>query len=284
MVKKAVKPGLFVIIIILLHPIIMPQQAAAQSSVEQQDSNKITNLLGMEFVLINSGSFMMGSPQAEPERGRDEHQHKVTLTRPFYLQTTEVTQGQYKRVMGENPSYMSSCGDDCPVETVSWNSAQEFIKKLNEIDDLGYYRLPTEAEWEYACRAGSDTAFTNGHMVQVDCEIDPTLDKMGWYCGNSATSQQKGDYKTYKVASKSPNAWGLYDMHGNVSEWVADHYGLYPQGAVTDPTGPEKGERRVYRGGSFYYEAWNCRSANRNKDWPVRKFMQLGFRVVLERK
>ena len=135
---------------------------------------KFTNSLGMEFVLIPAGSFMMGSPSSEKGRDRDEKQHRVTLTKSFYMQTTEVTQGQWKKIMGNNPSYFKNCGDDCPVEQVSWNDAQEFIRKLNRKEGADKYRLPTEAEWEYACRAGSTTRFCFG-------DSDSRLGEYAWY-------------------------------------------------------------------------------------------------------
>lgn len=164
----------------------------------------------MTFNRIPTGTFMMGSPEDEPMRDSDETQHQVTLTNSYYMQTTEVTQGQWKAVMGSNPSWFSDCGDDCPVEEVSWDDVQEFITELNKLGQ-GTYRLPTEAEWESAARAGSMTAFANGDITETGSGYDPNLDAMGWYSCNS-------DSKTHPVAQKQPNAWGLYDMHGNVWE------------------------------------------------------------------
>jgi formylglycine-generating enzyme required for sulfatase activity len=189
-----------------------------------------TNDFGMTFVLIQPGTFVMGSPEGETGRDSDEVQHNVTLTQKYYLQTTEVTQGQWKAVMGSNPSYFSSCGDDCPVEQVSWEDAQAFIEKLNLHENANRYSLPTEAQWEYAARAGSTTALANGNLVETNCSLDTNLNAMGWYCGN-------GDDKTHPVAQKQPNSWGLYDMHGNVWEWCQDWYGSYPDISVTDPGG-----------------------------------------------
>ena len=217
---------------------------------------KITNGLGMEFVYIPPGTFIMGSPSDEPSRDSDEKQHQVTLTKEFYIQTTEVTQGQWKAVMGNNPSYFKNCGDDCPVEQVSWNYVQQFISKLNQREGSGKYRLPTEAEWEYAARAGSTTAFANGDITETGCGYDTNLNAMGWYCGNS-------NKKTNPVAQKQANAWGLYDMHGNVWEWCQDWFADYPSSFVTGPTGSYKGSGRVARGGSWFSSARRSRSAYR---------------------
>lgn len=239
----------------------------------------VTNSLGMTFNLIPAGTFMMGSPEGEPGRRGNENQHQVTLTRPFYMQTTEVTQGQWKALMGRNPSRYPDCGDDCPVERVSWHYVQEFIAELNKLGE-GTYRLPTEAEWEYAARAGSTTAFANGDITEIGSKHDPNLDAMGWYAYNSGG-------RTHRVAQKQPNAWGLYDMHGNVWEWVQDgakYYENYPSGSVTDPEGTSTGPLRVLRGGSCFDGARSCRSANRHFDVPEsRPNFGLGFRLLRTR-
>ena len=213
----------------------------------------------MTFEPIPAGAFTMGSPTDELGREDDENQHKVTLTKDFYLQRTEVTQNQWEAVMGYNPSRYSECGD-CPVDSVTWEKAQKFISRLNEMEGTDRYRLPTEAEWEYACRAESTTAFANGDITGTGCD-DPNLDVMGWYCGNS-------DQETHPVAQKDPNAWGLYDMHGNACEWCQDRYDEYPNSPATDPTGPSSGFYRVLRGGSVGTAlrlAKYCRSASRYK-------------------
>jgi formylglycine-generating enzyme required for sulfatase activity len=218
---------------------------------------QITNSIGMKFLFIPDGTFMMGSPSSEPERDSDERQHKVTISRPFYLQTTEATQGQWKAIMGNNPS--SFKGDNRPVEQVSWNDAQAFIKKLNQKEGTDKYRFPTEAEWEYACRAGTTTPFYTGRCIST---------VQANYNGNYPMpfcSKGRDREKTVDVASFSPNAWGLYDMHGNVWEWCQDWYGDYPYGHVTDPTWPSSGSCRVLRGGSCYCSAGGIRSALRNK-------------------
>jgi formylglycine-generating enzyme required for sulfatase activity len=223
--------------------------------------SSLGNSLGMEFVYIPSGSFMMGSPSDEMDRNIDERQHHVTLTKGFYIQKAEVTQGQWERVMGSNPSIFSSCGQDCPVEYVSWHDCQQFIKKLNQAEGTIKYRLPTEAEWEYACRAGTSDAFAG------DLEV------LGWYASNSGV-------KTYPIGRKQPNTRGLYDMHGNVWEWCQDCHGQYPSNAVTNPVGPSSSPARVYRGGSFSNDAGNCRSANRKMSDPSKRYINLGFRLA----
>ncbi|KPA13283.1 secreted protein containing Sulphatase-modifying factor domain protein [Candidatus Magnetomorum sp. HK-1] len=224
-------------------------------------NEQFTNSLGMTFVYIPPGTFMMGSPTDELGRGGNETQHQVTLTKGYFMQTTEVTQGQWKAVMGSNPSYFQNCGDNCPVEEVYWYKVQDFIESLNQKEGTSKYRLPTEAEWEYAARAGSSTAFANGAITERYCDYDPNLDAMGWYCGNS-------NDKTHPVAQKLSNAWGLYDMHGNVWEWCQDWYNSYPENSVTDPTGPSLGSYRVLRGGSWGDSAHYCRSAKRDSDSP----------------
>ncbi|MBW2014443.1 MAG: SUMF1/EgtB/PvdO family nonheme iron enzyme [Deltaproteobacteria bacterium] len=253
---------------------------------------KVANSLGMEFVYVQPGTFMMGSPSNEPGRDNDERQHRVTLTKGFYMQSTEVTQGQWKAVMGNNPSKFKNCGDDCPIEQVSWNDVQQFIRKLNQREGSGTYRLPTEAEWEYAARAGSTMAFANGGISELKCGFDSNLDAIGWYCGNSGVSYS-GCYNaskwggpkcagTHLVAQKQPNAWGLYDMHGNVWEWCQDWKGDYPSGSVTNPTGPSGGSGRVERGGSWIRYASYCRSALRDYVTPGFWYSRLGFRLLRE--
>jgi len=253
----------------------------------------VTNSLGMKFVRIPAGSFMMGSPEDEPGRESDEIQHRVTLTQDFYMQTTEVTQGQWQAVMGENPSYFKNCGTDCPVESVSWDDVQEFIKKLNQRGE-GMYRLPTEAEWEYGARAGSQQAFANGDISKTGCEHDSNLDAMGWYCGNSGVTYE-GCYNasswggascagTHPVAQKNSNSFGLYDMHGNVWEWCQDWYGDYTNAdasaAATDPAGAASGSIRVLRGGSWSRNARYCRAALRYGGTPGFRNYVMGFRLV----
>jgi len=247
-------------------------QIAAGMDVTAADT--VTNSLGQTFIAIAPGTFMMGSPAEEAGREGDETLHEVTLKQKFYMMTTEVTQGQWQTLMGTNPSANNACGSDCPVENVSWEDTQSFISVINALNE-GTYRLPTEAEWEYACRAGSSTAFANGDITQTQCEIDPSLNVMGWYCGNS-------NYQTHPAAQKQANPWGLYDMHGNVWEWCLDWSENYPEGSVTDPTGPQTGLYKVARGGSYGDHARGCRSAERNCQWPTHTHARYGFRLVME--
>ncbi|MCP4350629.1 MAG: SUMF1/EgtB/PvdO family nonheme iron enzyme [Desulfobacterales bacterium] len=256
----------------------MPQKKAVEFPLENNvlkfDLKKVlvTETLGMKFVYIKPGAFTMGSPD-ESEKGRngDEKQHRVTLTKGFYMQTTEVTQRQWKAIMGSNPSSFKGC-EECPVENVSWNDTQEFIKKLNQKRE-GVYRLPTEAEWEYAARAGTDTPFYFGKCLSTD---------QANYNGNYPLEGcPKGEYreKTTPVASFKANLWGLYDMHGNVWEWCQDWYSNYPSTAVSDPSGPKTGSDRVFRGGSWGNAAGRCRSASRNHYSPGGRSRYLGFRL-----
>ena len=231
-----------------------------------------SNSLGMTFTPIPAGTFMMGSPDSELGRGSDETLHEVQLT-GFFMQTTEVTQGQWNAVMGSNPSSFSNCGGDCPVDSISWDDAQGFINALNQMNE-GTYRLPTEAEWEYAARAGSNTALANGDITVIECDFDTNLDAMGWYCGNAGDT-------THPVAQKNANVWGLYDMHGNVYEWCQDWYGTYPSTVVIDPVGPVSGSSRVLRGGSWNYDANYCRSAYRDSISPDYRSRYGGLRLVL---
>jgi formylglycine-generating enzyme required for sulfatase activity len=225
------------------------------------------NDLHMEFAYIKPGKFEMGSPSSEPGRNVDEKQHQVTLTKGFYMQTTEVTQGQWRAIMENNPSKFKNCGDNCPVENVSWNDAQAFIRKLNREEGTNRYRLPTEAEWEYAARAGSTTAFYSGVS-------DDGLGEYAWYRSNSGK-------KTHPVADKEPNDWGLFGMYGNVWEWCQDWSATYPSGTVTDPTGPSSGSIRVFRGNGWDSIAIHSRVANRAWREPGDRNGGLGFRLAL---
>jgi len=219
----------------------------------------------MKLALIPAGKFMMGSLDSEKGRSKDEGpQHEVTLSKPFYMGVTEVTQAQYEAVMGTNPSHFK--GATNPVEKVPWEDATEFCKKLSEKTRQAV-RLPTEAEWEYACRAGTTTRFSFG-------DEDSILGDYAWYDSNSGGT-------THPVGQKKPNAWGLYDMHGNVYEWCADWYGDYPKGAVTDPQGPASGAVLVLRGGSWLNDPWRCRSGCRDWFTPVSFSDAFGFRVVV---
>jgi formylglycine-generating enzyme required for sulfatase activity len=217
----------------------------------------------MKLVLLPAGEFLMGSPEGEEGRNNDETQHRVKLTRPFYLGVHQVTQGQYQAVMGKNPSRFK--GEDRPVERVSWNDTVAFCKKLSEREGKEY-RLPTEAEWEYACRAGTNTRFNFG-------DEDGDLSDYGWYDGNSGR-------QTHPVGLKRANGWGLHDMHGNVWEWCLDAYEKdYPTGLVVDPY-IQNGESSVLRGGCWDFNPRFCRSAYRNWYTPGYTYYSHGFRVV----
>jgi formylglycine-generating enzyme required for sulfatase activity len=267
----------------------------------QQSHRIITNSIGMKLVLIPNGTFMMGSPIDEEGRLEDEVQHQVTISQDYHLGVTEVTQGQYMKVMGNNPSNFQCHqsykvqGDSSnhPVEMVSSEDAIEFCKRLSELPEEKHagrvYRLPTEAEWEYACRAGSTSKYSFGDDEGQLCDY-------AWFSGNS-------NQKTNPVGQKKPNAWGLYDMHGNVLEWCADWYDDYPKQAVTDPVGPAEGVvpvdrvvreysqdvlfqvvrhvTRVNRGGSCGSGAASSRSAYRNCNAPRVRSPDKGFRVAL---
>lgn len=228
-----------------------------------------------EFVLIQPGTFLMGSPENEAGRFEDETLHEVTITKPFYMQTTPVTQKQWEAVMGNNPSNFK--GDDFPVESVSWDDCQQFIQRINQSGD-GIYRLPTEAEWEYACRAGTGTSFGihNGH----DLDSSQANFDGNYPYGESKKSLYRGH--TTPVKSFAPNACGLYDMHGNVYEWVQDWYGAYPSETVSDPQESDSGKCRVMRGGSWYSDARRCRSAYRHYGSPEDGHLHIGFRLVKE--
>jgi formylglycine-generating enzyme required for sulfatase activity len=250
----------------------------------------LSNSIGMKFVLIPSGRFMMGSPPDEPERGRpdvgglDEEGpvHGVTISRPFYMLTTEVTQAQFFVIMGKNPSRFKRC-KRCPVEQVSWQDAQEFVKRLNAREKTDKYRLPTEAEWEYACRAQTRTPFSFGRTISTR--------QANWNGHQVYWKRRKGFVwrrKTTPVGSFRPNRWGLYDMHGNVWEWCQDryHYAYYKKSPPQDPPGPSFTPRhadednRVLRGGSWRNHARSLRSARREPGHPNDKSDAVGFRVV----
>ena len=235
----------------------------------------VNNSIGMEFVLIPAGTFTMGSPPDEPQREPDERQYRVTVSKPFYFQTTEVTQAQWKKVMNGKPSHFKDCGDECPVEMVSWYDAREFIQKLNQMEGINKYRLPTEAEWEYASRAGTSTPFFTGNCVSTD---------QANYNGKKPMPNcPTGEFRkrTLRVASFPPNSWGLYDMHGNVWEWCQDWYSRkYPQVHVIDPKGPFRGALAVLRGGSWFSGARLVRSAYRRWEIPDYRTDAIGFRVA----
>jgi len=246
------------------------QSAAAQ----EQHTNFISQIAaatGIKLVPIPAGTFTMGSPDDEADRGSDEGpQTDVTLTRDFYLGATDVTQSQYAAVMGANPSDFKGAGKDAPVEQVSWDDAMAFCQKLTAREQAAgrlpaafVFTLPTEAQWEYACRADTTGPYAT----------DPAA--TSWYDKNSGGT-------AHPTGMKQPNAWGLYDMTGNVYQWCADWYAnRLPGGEVTDPTGPATGSVHVLRGGGWYYDRTYCRSAYRDYD-PGYRANFIGFRVALD--
>jgi formylglycine-generating enzyme required for sulfatase activity len=241
------------------------------------------------MVWIAAGTFMMGSPSSEVDRDNDETQHSVTISRGFYMGKSAVTQAEYQAVMTNNPSYFK--GDNLPVEQVSWYDAVEYCNKRSAREGLtpAYtvsgtnvtwnreadgYRLPTEAEWEYACRADTTTPFSTGNTITTD---QANYDGNYPYNGNAKGTCRE---RTTAVGSFAANRWGLYDMHGNVWEWCWDWYGAYSGGAQTDPSGAASGADRVERGGSWGYDADYLRSASRYNGAPSDRNIDLGFRLV----
>lgn len=247
------------------------------------------------MVWIPPGTFVMGSPATEALRGQDEAQHTVTLTRGFYIGKYEVTQGEYLSVMGINPSYFTpahgySLDLNRPVEQVEWEDATNYCHRLTQlarsegrIPTNWVFRLPTESEWEYACRAGTSTAFCYGEVLRGGmanfngmCEYDARVGE--YYVPPTPETWLE---RTTTVGSYRPNAFGVYDMHGNVWEWCQDWYGDYPTGHVTDPEGPASGSFHVFRGGTYNYYAYLCRSALRLYNIIDAHPNNFGFRVVL---
>ena len=234
---------------------------------EDKEIKYYRNSIGMEFVLVPAGDFLMGSSEVHADAAADERpQHRVTITKPFFLGAYEVTQAQYEKVMGNNPAYFRCAY--YPAEVVSWADAQEFCQRLSKREGLTY-RLPTEAEWEYACRAGTTTPFHTGETITTNLANYRAVKQGELYRG-----------ETLKVGSFPANPWGLFDTHGNVWEWCQDWYGPYGEGAATDPTGPAKGTLRVLRGGCYGLDSRDCGSAKRGKHDPKDVNTYYGFRVV----
>ena len=255
-----------------------------------------TNSIGMKLAPVPAGTFMMGSPRNEPERHAKEERHEVEITKPFQIGVFEVTQTQYSAIMRENKSAFRDAGNN-PVENVEWTKAIDFCKRLSargqERSAGRTYRLPTEAEWEYACRAGTKTAFHTGDSLS-----SVVANFNGNYPAGAATT---GKYvrRTTKVGSYKPNAFGLYDMHGNVAEWCADWYDpdYYEDSPAADPLGPpvgvvptkfsNNGNKNffvVVRGGCWVDDGRACRSAYRFRAMPKTQYRLIGFRVVCETK
>jgi uncharacterized protein (TIGR02996 family) len=236
-----------------------------------------TNSLGMELALILPGSFWMGSPDAEQWRSNDEQRHRVNLTQPFFLGVYPVTVGEFGRFVAatnynagsewRHPGFAQT--DRHPVVNVSWNDAQALVAWLNQVEGNSglVYALPTEAQWEYACRAGSETDYWWGND-------ENKLGEYAWFDGNSGNA-------THPVDTKQPNSWGLWQMQGNIWEWCADLYGDYPTGEVTDPSGASGGSRRVFRGGAWSNDPARCRSAYRGYSDPGNRFTYIGFRLAV---
>jgi formylglycine-generating enzyme required for sulfatase activity len=274
--------------------------------------DSLTNSLGMSFFGIRPGSFMMGSPDSESKGVGDEQEHQVTLTKKFYMQTTEVTVGHFRQFVDEtgyrtraetsggcytsskggrwqrkkgsnwkNPGFGKSAEsiitDDHPVTCVTWNDVQAFIEWLNNKEGKTY-DLPTEAAWEYACRAGTNTPFSFGRCLSTD---QANYGGVGQHFPDCQSVYRLNRKKPIKVGNLAPNPWKLFDMHGNVSEWCQDWYGPYPEGPDTDPKGPASGKERVMRGGHWSTDAHVCRSANRGKFPPDIPSDAIGFRLVM---
>ncbi|MFZ2642079.1 MAG: SUMF1/EgtB/PvdO family nonheme iron enzyme, partial [Verrucomicrobiia bacterium] len=246
-------------------PVVAPAPVSGRGAAAGQSS--FVNAVKIRMVLIPAGEFDMGSPKSESWRYSEETLHHVTITRPFYMSATEVTQTQFAAVMRRNPSYYK--GANLPVEHVTWNDAVEFCRRLSFMDSRAY-RLPTETEWEYACRAGSDDRFYSG-------ENDADLFKAAWV-GSVSNS------RTHPVATLAPNRFGLFDMLGNVYEWCADYYdaNYYVRSPKTDPPGPSKGAERVIRGGAYNESIQNARCAYRTGKDPMKTQANLGFRIACD--
>jgi len=250
----------------------------------------LVNSIAMKLVPIPAGEFDMGSPETERGRKPDEVLHRVILTCPFYMSETEVTGGQYLRVMGEPPAYYftypqhASPGDfkahpNASASVTTWTEADMFCKKLSALEGRTY-RLPTEAEWEYSCRAGSRTRFWFADLLECSDDCCPPCPGAMPYMFTMGNDDREG-YRT--VAQKKPNPFGLYDMHGTVGEWCRDWYGPYPPGPVGNPGGPPVGARRAVRGWTDdHMGIWASRSAWRAPRVPGAAAANLGFRVVLE--
>jgi eukaryotic-like serine/threonine-protein kinase len=251
--------------VIVAPPVSSPEPVPAPAP--EEAPKEITNTIGMKLVLIPAGEFLMGAPDSDKEAHKNARpQHRVRITRPFYLGAHEVTQGQYRAVTGTSPSIFEG-SDDLPVENVSWNDAIAFCTLLSEREGAGY-RLPTEAEWEYACRAGSTSRYSFGDDASI-------LGRFVWYSGNSGNT-------SHPVGRKQSNAWGLYDMHGNVWEWCSDWHGeyFYRRSPGTDPLGPKQAAIRVRRGGDWRAIPRDCQAAIRGGDAPGDRGDSLGFRLA----
>jgi formylglycine-generating enzyme required for sulfatase activity len=253
---------LFILLLMTLALLIL-SSGSLRAANQAQPGEIVENSIGMKLAFIPAGIFTMGSPADERMRQDEERQREVKISRPFRISATEVTQQQWQAIMELDRS--ANQGDTLPVENISWREAVEFCRKLSEKEGKRY-RLPTEAEWEYACRAGTTGAFSP----------DADLEEIAWFDDNS-------DGQSHPVGLKRPNSWGLHDMHGNVAEWCSDTYGPYEgDGQVVDPEGPEQGRGRVVRGGSWRGFPPSLRCAARSSAPESYQLPYIGFRVVME--
>ncbi len=273
--------------------------SVAKKQIEQkQQQRKRQAEMGLplkadDFVTIRAGCFTMGSPFAEEGRQNDELDHKVCISKDFKIAKYEVTQALWTAVMGNNPAYFKACGKDCPIENISWNDIQTFLFRLNLMTEGGY-RLPTEAEWEYAARAGTQTATYQGDPEWLGSNNVPDLNKIAWYSGNSKVKYKGGKYcedwddkqfpavrcGTHPVGRKKPNRWGLYDMLGNVWEFTNDWYAHFSSAPQTDPKGPASGDMKVAKGGNWADALRQNRAAARYGFAVKERVNNLGFRLV----
>ena len=250
---------------------------AGRQAASEAPQEWIEPATGMAFVRIPAGRFTMGSPLSEPGREEQERQHEVALSRPFYLGRYEVTQGEWQTVQGENPSWFPG-NPSMPVERVNWFEVQQFLERLTDRSDDSRFRLPSEAEWEYACRAGATTAYPGGATLTTQqANVDGRLQS-----GPPVEPVFRG--KPTPVGDFPANAWGLHDMTGNVWEWTSDEHCEYGDGPVVDPAVTCRARLKVIRGGSWYFGADSARCALRYTHNPSDRGFSLGFRVVREEK
>jgi len=275
---------LILVVVVWIHISSLLPGNGMSASAEKVGGKKYTNSLGMKFVYIQPGRFTMGSPENETQRNQDEKQRGVTISKGFFMQDmkgflpTEMSQAHWLKIMGSNPSYLKNPRRNLPIENVSYHDVSRFLESLNGMEKKGKYRLPTEAEWEYACRAGTATPFYFGKCI--------TTGQANFNGDYPMGDCPEGDNrkKTVPVSSFRKNPWGLYDMHGNVWEWCSNWYSRTPYelGNNIDPKGPEKGKYKVIKGGSWKFMAHDARSANRDRCAPDLGLCYIGFRLVYE--